>query len=31
MVRVVDVSSVPGFAPAPFTILGWNVGDVGRL
>jgi catechol 2,3-dioxygenase-like lactoylglutathione lyase family enzyme len=31
MVRVVDVSSVPGFAPAPFTILGWNVGDVGKI
>ena len=30
MVRVVDVSSVAGFAPAPFTILAWIVGDVGK-
>ena len=30
MVRVVDVSSVPGFEPAPFTILGWSVGDIGK-
>ena len=26
--RVVDVSRVDGFAPAPFTILGWNVPSV---
>ena len=31
MVRVVDVSSVAGFEPAPFTILGWNVGDIGKI
>ena len=29
-VRVVDVSTVPGFEPAPFTILGWSVGDIGK-
>jgi len=28
MVRVVDVSSVEGFKPAPFTILGWSVNDI---
>jgi catechol 2,3-dioxygenase-like lactoylglutathione lyase family enzyme len=28
MVRVVDVSAVPGFKPAPFTILGWSVIDI---
>jgi catechol 2,3-dioxygenase-like lactoylglutathione lyase family enzyme len=28
MVRVVDVSSVPAFKPAPFTILGWSVIDI---
>jgi hypothetical protein len=28
MVRVVDVSTVPRFKPAPFTILGWSVIDV---
>ncbi len=27
-VRVTNVSSVPGFAPMPFTVLGWRVGDV---
>ncbi|HMG70289.1 MAG TPA: VOC family protein [Gemmatimonadaceae bacterium] len=31
MVRVVDVSSVAGFEPAPFTILGWSVGDIGKI
>jgi len=30
MVRVVDVSSVDAFAPAPFTILGWRVDDVAK-
>ena len=30
MVRVVDVSGVAGYKPAPFTILGWSVGNVGR-
>lgn len=30
MVRVVDVSSVDGFKPAPFTILGWSVDDIGK-
>jgi len=29
-VRVVDVSTVPGFKPAPFTILGWSVGDISK-
>ncbi len=27
-IRVVNVASVPDFAPAPFTILGWHVSDV---
>jgi catechol 2,3-dioxygenase-like lactoylglutathione lyase family enzyme len=27
-IRVVNVSSVKGFQPAPFTILGWAVGDI---
>lgn len=31
MVRIVDVSSVPGFEPAPFTILGWIVGDIVKV
>jgi catechol 2,3-dioxygenase-like lactoylglutathione lyase family enzyme len=30
MVRVVDVSSVEGFKPFPFTILGWSVDDIGK-
>ena len=30
MVRVVDVSTVPGFKPAPFTILGWSVRDIAK-
>ncbi len=30
MVRVVDVSTVDGFKPAPFTILGWMVDDIGK-
>ena len=30
MVRVVDVSGVEGVKPAPFTILGWSVGDIGK-
>ena len=30
MVRVVDVSSVEGFEPFPFTILGWSVDDIGN-
>lgn len=29
-VRVVDVSTVPGFEAAPFTILGWSVGDISK-
>ena len=29
-VRVANVSSVPGFKPAPFTILGWRVRDIGK-
>ena len=28
MVRVVDVSGVVDYKPAPFTILGWSVSDV---
>ncbi|HMG12896.1 MAG TPA: VOC family protein [Gemmatimonadaceae bacterium] len=31
MVRVVDVSSVAGFQPAPFTVLGWSVGDIAKM
>lgn len=27
-VRVANVSSVKGFRPAPFTVLGWAVGDI---
>jgi len=27
-IRVADVSSVKGFRPAPFTVLGWAVGDI---
>ena len=27
-IRVADVSSVRGFKPAPFTILGWEVPDI---
>jgi hypothetical protein len=27
-VRVVDVSSMKGFKPAAFTILGWTVADI---
>ncbi len=30
MVRVANVSSVDGFKPAPFTILGWLVGDIAK-
>lgn len=30
MVRVVDVSSVKAFQPAPFTILGWRVADIAK-
>jgi catechol 2,3-dioxygenase-like lactoylglutathione lyase family enzyme len=30
MVRVVDVSAVPGFEPAPFTIIGWSVADIAK-
>jgi catechol 2,3-dioxygenase-like lactoylglutathione lyase family enzyme len=30
MVRVVDVSSIDGFRPFPFTILGWSVDDIGK-
>lgn len=28
MVRIANVSSVDGFSPAPFTILGWLVDDI---
>lgn len=30
MVRVVDVSGVAEYKPAPFTILGWSVSNVGK-
>jgi catechol 2,3-dioxygenase-like lactoylglutathione lyase family enzyme len=30
MVRVVDVSGVKAFQPAPFTILGWRVDDIAK-
>jgi catechol 2,3-dioxygenase-like lactoylglutathione lyase family enzyme len=30
MIRVANVSSVDGFKPAPFTILGWLVDDIGK-
>jgi catechol 2,3-dioxygenase-like lactoylglutathione lyase family enzyme len=30
MVRVVDVSGVADYKPAPFTILGWSVSSVGK-
>ena len=30
MVRVVDVSTVDAYAPAPFTLLGWSVPDAAR-
>jgi catechol 2,3-dioxygenase-like lactoylglutathione lyase family enzyme len=29
-VRVVDVSGVADYKPAPFTILGWSVSDIGK-
>jgi catechol 2,3-dioxygenase-like lactoylglutathione lyase family enzyme len=29
-VRVVDVSGVADYKPAPFTILGWSVSDIGE-
>ena len=28
MIRIANVSSVDGFKPAPFTILGWLVDDI---
>ena len=30
MMRVVDVSGVADYKPAPFTILGWSVSNVGK-
>ena len=30
MIRVANVSSVKGFKPAPFTILGWLVDDIAK-
>lgn len=27
-IRIANVSTVEGFEPAPFTILGWNVDDI---
>jgi catechol 2,3-dioxygenase-like lactoylglutathione lyase family enzyme len=31
MVRLVNVKGVRDFRPAPFTILGWHVGDVRKV
>jgi catechol 2,3-dioxygenase-like lactoylglutathione lyase family enzyme len=31
MIRVANVSSVDGFEPAPFTILGWLVDDISKV
>jgi catechol 2,3-dioxygenase-like lactoylglutathione lyase family enzyme len=31
MIRVANVSSVKGFKPAPFTVLGWLVDDIGNV
>ncbi len=30
MLRVVNVSGIEGHKPAPFTILGWSVGDISK-
>lgn len=30
MIRVADVGRIPDFQPYPFTVLGWEVDDVGR-
>jgi len=30
MIRVVDVSGVADYKPAPFTILGWSVSNIGK-
>ena len=27
-IRVVNVSGIPEYKPFPFTILGWNVGEI---
>jgi catechol 2,3-dioxygenase-like lactoylglutathione lyase family enzyme len=29
--RIANVSSVPGFKPAPFTVLGWRVDDIDEV
>jgi catechol 2,3-dioxygenase-like lactoylglutathione lyase family enzyme len=31
MIRIANVSSVDGFMPAPFTILGWLVDDIPKV
>ena len=31
MIRVANVSSVKGFKPAPFTVLGWLVDDIAKV
>ena len=31
MIRVANVSSVKGFKPAPFTVLGWLVDDIAGM
>ncbi|MGI8401997.1 MAG: VOC family protein [Gemmatimonadaceae bacterium] len=31
MIRVVDISGIPDHRPAPFTILGWNVHNIGKV
>ena len=30
MLRVVNVSGIEGYKPAPFTILGWSVGNISK-
>ena len=30
MIRVVNISGIPDYKPPPFTILGWNVGDIAK-
>jgi catechol 2,3-dioxygenase-like lactoylglutathione lyase family enzyme len=31
MIRVVDISGIPDYKPAPFTILGWSVADIDKM
>jgi catechol 2,3-dioxygenase-like lactoylglutathione lyase family enzyme len=30
MIRVVDISGFPDYKPPPFTVLGWDVDDIGK-